>query len=154
MEMKRILWPTDLSRNSAAALDYVAFFSRKLGAEVVLLYVAEDMRRFDHIYGDANAEFLRGLQTLEVKNAQERMERICQERLAGCLAFVREVAIGDPVVEILRIAKEKGVSLIIMATRGSRQDKGAAQFFGSVTDKVIRTSPVPVLVINKGQPTG
>ena len=68
-------------------------------------------------------------------------------RLAGtarpCASL--ETAVGDPAEQILRVAKDLNVGLIVMTTHG----RGALGrwAFGSVADAVTRTSPVPVFVI-------
>lgn len=56
-----------------------------------------------------------------------------------------ETAVGDPAEQILRVAQERDVALIVMTTHG----RGAIGrwAFGSVADQVTRTSPVPVLVV-------
>jgi nucleotide-binding universal stress UspA family protein len=56
-----------------------------------------------------------------------------------------ETAVGDPAEQILQVAKDLGVGMIVMTTRG----RGAVGrwAFGSVADVVTRTSPVPVFVV-------
>ncbi|MCB2187178.1 MAG: universal stress protein [Deltaproteobacteria bacterium] len=147
MTRKRILWPTDLSLASTSALDQVSLLSRELDAEVHLLYVAQDMRRFDHIYGDANPEFLAGLQQRERDNAARLMDNICHKRLAGCPYYERHVRVGQPAAEIVALARELAVDYIIMATHGLGQEQLDKRWFGSVTHQVLQASPVPVLVI-------
>ena len=54
--------------------------------------------------------------------------------------------VGSPAQEIVRCAEQHGADLIAMSTHG-RSDL-ARMLVGSVTDRVIRTSPVPVLVLH------
>jgi nucleotide-binding universal stress UspA family protein len=66
------------------------------------------------------------------------------ERHAG--SDVRlESAVGDPAEQILQVARDLGVGMIVMTTHG----RGAVGrwAFGSVADEVTRTSPVPVFVV-------
>jgi nucleotide-binding universal stress UspA family protein len=66
------------------------------------------------------------------------------ERHAG--SDVRlESAVGDPAEQILQVARDLGVGMIVMTTRGSGAVGRWA--FGSVADVVTRTSPVPVFVV-------
>ena len=81
MEIKKILWPNDFSKNSAQAQPYVHSLSRKYNAEIHILYVVEDVRQFDHIYGDANPAFLKDFQESIIKKGTELQERICQDEL-------------------------------------------------------------------------
>lgn len=58
---------------------------------------------------------------------------------------VTEVVIGDPAEEIVDYAAEKGVDLIVMCSHGRG---GLSRWvFGSVTEKVLRATTVPLLVI-------
>ncbi len=149
MEIKTILWPTDLSTTSKKALPYVNDLAAKYGARVVLVYVAEDMRRYDHIYGDAG-KHLEGLQEMEREKAREHLVRACQEELEGCPSFERFIVQGDPAGEILRVAGEQAADLIVMASRGRGAEVGQYQFNGSVSQKVVGRASVPVLTINPG----
>jgi nucleotide-binding universal stress UspA family protein len=56
------------------------------------------------------------------------------------------VVVGDPAEQILRVARERGANLIVMASRGLTSGPEAG--FGSVTDRVMRTSEVPTLVVH------
>lgn len=149
MEIKTILWPTDLSATAKKALPFVNDLAQKYDARVVLLYVAEDMGRYDHIYGDAG-KHLAGLQEMERGKAWEHLEGACQEELKGCPAFDRFIVQGDPAGEILKMAKEQSADLIVLSSRGRGADAGEHQFYGSVSQKVVRHAGVPVLTINPG----
>ncbi|MBF0506212.1 MAG: universal stress protein [Nitrospirae bacterium] len=148
-DIKRILWPTDLSNNALFALPYVRSMSEKFQAEVHLLYVAEDVTWFDHFYGDADPKFLMELQDKIMKSAEEQLEKLCMNDLAGCPTFRRDIIVGNPVEEILRTIREAHMDLVIMATHGHGLKGTMTHFpFGSVTEKVTKSSPVPVLIVN------
>jgi nucleotide-binding universal stress UspA family protein len=153
MEIKKILWPTDFSENSNAALSYVLSLSQKYGAEIHLLYVAEDLAHFGSWYGEITPpetelrpSVFEELHKWEIPRAQRKMDDICEKDLSGCPMFHKHVAVGDPAEEILKTIKKEGVDVVVIATRGRR-----GQFeFGSVADKVVKNSPVPVWTV---QPT-
>ncbi|MEW5913196.1 MAG: universal stress protein [Thermodesulfobacteriota bacterium] len=147
MQIDKILWPTDLTMAAAAAMPYVADLSQKYGAQVLLLYVADDMRRYDHIYGDAG-NHLAKLQEMECQRAGELLDKICREKLKGCPAFIHHVVKGDPATEILKLATAEKAGLIVMASHSHPENSGEYKFFGSVTEKVVKHSPTPVLVVN------
>lgn len=148
-DIKRILWPTDLSRNAMYALPYVRSMSEKYQAEVHLLYVAEDVSWFDHFYGDADPKYLKELQDKIIKSAEEQLGKLCMTDLAGCRTFRREIIVGNPVEEILKTIAAEKIDMVIMATHGHGLKGTMAHFpFGSVTEKVTKTSPVPVLIVN------
>jgi nucleotide-binding universal stress UspA family protein len=151
MEIKKILWPTDLSAKAAQALPTVRWLAQTLGAEVHMVYVAEGIRDYDHIYGDANPAFLKGFQDQENQRALAKMEAVCQGELAGCPLISRHLRSGYPPREILRLAREIGAGLIVMATQGRNYNEGHGGFLGSVSERVVRYSALPVMLIN---PTG
>lgn len=150
MQLKKILWPTDLSGDAAAALPWVSELGAKFGAEIHLLYVAEDIRFADHIYGDAKPEMIAELQKREFDDARKRMEKICQDKLQGCPLYIHHLVKGDPAREILRLANDEGMDLIVITSHGQGQAEEFSAFFGSVSEKVVRYSAAPVLVVNPG----
>lgn len=78
--------------------------------------------------------------------AQQSLED-ATDRLARSPAAVTPVlAFGRPEQEIVRCADQRGADLIAMSTHG--RSMMARLLVGSVTDRVIRTSPVPVLVLH------
>jgi nucleotide-binding universal stress UspA family protein len=154
MDIKKILWPTDLSTNAAYALPYVRSMSEKYQAEVHLLYVVEDVNWFDHFYGDADPKFLKELQDKVMKDAADYLGKLCTNELAGCPVFRREIVVGNPAQVILNTIREQGMDLVVMATHGhgreGSQESGEMHRFpfGSVTEKVTKNSPAPVLIVN------
>ena len=79
------------------------------------------------------------------------MEKICQERLGSCPLYKKHIVVGDPAKEILRFINEEKIDLVVMATHGHGEEMGEkiTHFpFGSVSEKVVRNSPAPVLAIN------
>jgi nucleotide-binding universal stress UspA family protein len=71
------------------------------------------------------------------------MQDICQKELAGCPMFQKRVVIGDPAAEILKAVEKEGIDAVVMATRGRKGHFA----FGSVTEKVMKGSPVPVWTV-------
>lgn len=69
--------------------------------------------------------------------------------LLGELPYKCVVEIGDPAEKIVEVAKELGAGGIAMGTRSKRSRLGSV-VFGSVAQEVVRTSPVPVLVVKEG----
>ena len=75
---------------------------------------------------------------------EEPTEGIATHEKPDLLALLQvEDAVGDPAQEILKLIDEEKVDLVIMASHGQ---KGHYRF-GSVTDKVLKNSPVPVTTI-------
>jgi len=143
MEVKRILWPTDLSGIAERALDYVTSLSEKYGSEVHVLYVIEQLAQHEPWYGEFDDSRVEKIQEWEQKTAKKRLDEICENFLKGCPLYVKHTAVGDPAQEILRFIEKEKVDLVVMASHGKK-----AHFrFGGVADKVIRNSPAPVVTI-------
>ncbi|PKN62858.1 MAG: universal stress protein [Deltaproteobacteria bacterium HGW-Deltaproteobacteria-15] len=143
MEVKRILWPTDFSRTSEEALPYVTSLTRKYDAEVHVLYVIEDLAHHEGWYGEFGRENVQKLMAHSEKTARQRLDQLCEKYMEGCPLYVKHVAIGDPAQEILELIGKEQIDLIVMTSRGER----SAFSFGSVSEKVVKNSQVPVIVI-------
>ena len=71
------------------------------------------------------------------------MDQICDKYLKGCPLYSKHIALGDPAKEIMNFIEKEKVDMVVMATHGR---KGHFPF-GSVAEKVIRSSSVPVVTI-------
>jgi nucleotide-binding universal stress UspA family protein len=98
-------------------------------------------------------EFTRSVQAGEVeesvyKSSIDKMDAFVKKHFAGVKA-TGLVKRGDPADEILIRAKEGGADLIIMGTHGRKGFD--LLLFGSVAEKVVRLSSVPVLTVRPKQ---
>jgi nucleotide-binding universal stress UspA family protein len=144
INLRRILVPTDFSEHSKNALRYAAAFADKFGAEVFLLHVFQDLAIFQP---DAVTVAPQAPPPIEQMLAAARtaLERSIQEGPCAAVKVHPEVSEGSTFEEIVRFAKEKDIDLIIMGTHG----RGwlAHVLLGSVTEKVVRKAPCPVLTV-------
>jgi len=143
MEVKKILWPTDLSGNAQKAMPLVTSLSMKYNCEVHVLYVIEELALHEPWYGEFDSSHIDEIHAWERQKAEERLNSICEEHLKGCPMHVRHIAIGDPADEILKLIPKEGIDVVVMAKRGRRGKFSV----GSVTEKVVRNAPVPVNVV-------
>lgn len=140
---KRILIPTDGSDTSEKAAEHAVRLAKALGAEVLCLYVI-DISAFTGIPTEAIWENMRGLLEEEGKKAVSTIEDMATKNGVKFESVIRE---GIPAEDIAKTAREKTVDVIVMGTAGR---SGLDKFLlGSVTEKVMRTAPCPVLVIRK-----
>jgi nucleotide-binding universal stress UspA family protein len=137
----KILCPIDFERDSMDALELARKLAKQNSAAVYLLTVigippaAATALPPVPIFPDAEFE----------AETRRRLEAIAQEKLAG-VAHQLFVASGNAAPEILNLAAEQKVDLIVMGTHGRT---GVKRFFlGSVAERVVRESPVPVLTIH------
>jgi nucleotide-binding universal stress UspA family protein len=144
IDLRRILVPTDFSKHSQNALAYGAAFAEKFGAELHLLHVVQDLAVFipDAVTGVPPT-------TPPVEQltaaAREALAQLVRERPLPGVTLLTEVREGTPFYEIIRFAREKDIDLIVMGTHGR---SGLAHvLLGSVTEKVVRKAPCPVLTV-------
>jgi len=143
MEVKKVLWPTDFSSSAEKALPYVTDITQKYGAEIHVLYVIEDIAHHESWYGDFDKTHVDKLMQWADKSAKKRLNQVCEKYLDSCPLYVKHVAVGDPAQEILKLIEKENVDLVVMASHGT---KGNFRF-GSVAEKVLKNSPVPVTTI-------
>ena len=144
MEIKKILWPTDFSANAEKALDYVTSLGEKYQMDVHVLYVIEDLaHQNEPWYGEFDRSHIDKIHKWERATAEKRLDEICNAHLNKCPLYVRHIAIGDPAEEILKLADQENADMIVMASHGSR----GSFSFGSVSEKVVKNSHVPVVTI-------
>ena len=87
---------------------------------------------------------------MPVAKFEEEMVQAAEEKMKSFLVgqenIEAKVLVGDVAEEIIRHTEESGMDLIVMGTHGY---KGIEKvMFGSVAEKVVRSSPCPVLTIN------
>lgn len=148
MEIKKILWPTDLSGNAEKAQGVVDSLADRYQAEVQVLYVMEDPAIHEPWYGEFDREHIERIQSWERDKAGKRLEEVCNKALKGCPNLHKEIALGDPAEEILKAADREKADLVVMTTRG----RTGSFPFGSVTEKVVKNASVPVLTVPVGGP--
>ena len=143
MEVNKILWPTDFSSIAEKALPHVKSLTERYGAEIHVLYVIEDVAHHDGWYGAFEKKRVQELMEHAGKTATKRLGQICEKYLDGCPLYIKHVAVGDPAKEILKLIEAEKVDIVVMASHG---EKGHFRF-GSVTEKVLKNSAVPVTII-------
>jgi universal stress protein A len=143
-KVERILCPTDFSEGSLQALSAATDIATRLGAELSVIHVLpilsalptdpnfvfEVHQRQDLLYEDME------------KRLQEMTRKSSKEKSMQGRVFVEH---GEAAGEIVRVAEEQKIDLIVIATFGKTGWRRLA--FGSVTEKVVRLAPCPVLVV-------
>ena len=133
---ERVLWPTDWSQAAARALDEAIALSARYSAQLLLLHVIEPPK-------------LARLATQEWWDAQDAEARANFAALDEQKPAIKDaphlLAHGLAAPEINRVAQREVVDVIVMSShRHSGQREGE---LGSVTRKVLRLVPCPVLLI-------
>jgi nucleotide-binding universal stress UspA family protein len=144
---KRILATLDGSKLAEAVLPYAKELAGRLDLDIVFLHVcspeAQPFATMHQAYVEHVAEL--------VKQQAEAIQKKTGAPPRGRTIEVSgEVIQGYAADDILRYADEKGVDFILMASHGHSGIRRWAM--GSVADKVLRASKVPVFLVRAGQP--
>lgn len=142
---KHLLLPTDGSPLSARAIDQGLVLAKQLGAKVSMIIVLEPLRAFN-----ASSELLADVRESFEKGSREAADRALQAAAdqAGALGVQASTTVvtgSQPYRQIIDAASQGGCDLIVMASHGRRGVSGL--LVGSVTQKVLTHSSIPVLVI-------
>jgi nucleotide-binding universal stress UspA family protein len=143
-QIRKILFPIDFSEKFETVLPWVATFTEKFNATLYVLFVTQDLSEFTAFHVPHGN--IKMFQEEAVKAAQKKMAAVAKEYFAGFKRLETRVAVGSPAEKILEFAKQEGINLIIMGTRGRLGLDYA--IFGSVCRKVVRAASCPVITIN------
>lgn len=139
---RRILVPLDGSQVAEGVLPHARALAFAEGAEIVLLRVAANPV-MEFTFSDPSVA-QRVVEDLETQSKQYMagVEESLKKDGFQVSALIREGAVADM---ILRTAEEVGADVIAMSTHG--RTGPARWLLGSVADRVVRNSSIPVLLI-------
>ena len=133
--LKKILAPTDFSDISADGVRYACQLAKDTGAEIIIFNV--------DVLDESNRVDKR-----EMEQHKKRLAEFVAEKIgdAGLGLKMRQlVDAGQPFGAIVDCAEKEGVDLIVMSSHG--RSGLSRMLIGSVTDKILRGSPCPILVV-------
>ena len=140
-----ILVPSDFRTASAKALDVAVTLAKKFDAKVTLLHVWE-IPIYPYMDFMLNTEVISSVEEAATKGLEQALAAL-RRQLPTAQSQLRT---GEAWREILDAIKELQADLVVMGTHGRR---GLSHLtLGSVAEKVVRLSPVPVLTVQ--EPTG
>ena len=141
ISLNKILCPYDFSECSKHALKFAIEFTKNFKAKLYLLHVF-DTRAFG--YGetifDISVPTGDTIDTIKTELENSIPEEIKQELQVETIAVP-----GVPFYEIVKLAKESEMDLIVIGTHG--RTGLAHMLLGSVAEKVVRKAPCPVLTV-------
>lgn len=142
---KRILLATDGSECSMNAAEYAIETARQNQAELIALSVTET-KALQNLPVEELTRKVTELFRRESEEAVEMVEELASS-MEGSVKVRKMILEGPPADTILRVADEEDVDLIVVGASG----KHALERFilGSVSEKVVRHSTVPVLVVHR-----
>ena len=142
---KKILYPTDFSDVSKKAINYIKQLKDAGTQEVVVLHVLNE-KGVEAMALYASGSFDELLQRVE-KEAADEMKKIEVDLKESGFKVKLRTEIGIPLTDILKVEEEEGVSAIVIGSHGKSNVE--EMLLGSVSEKVIRKSKNPVLVIRR-----
>ena len=141
-DIKKIICALDLSQHSALVADYAISLAKAFDAEIIAVYAAPALTQYVgfHVPPSSIENFVGEI----ITGAEKTMQEFVAENFAGVKAKGMVVN-GYAAEEILNLAAEVKADVIIMGTHGR---KGIDRIlFGSVAEKVVKGSPIPVMTI-------
>lgn len=156
INIKNVLYSTDLSQNSHIAFQYAVHLAKMTGADIHLLHVLEKLSD-DAVFAlqtyIQDDKKRREVIEERVKKARGRLEQRQEAFWAEQTAEdqkvrdqIKSVTVCEsyPAEEILILAKARNCDLIVM---GSHERGMSHTFLGSVAKSVLRRSHVPTLIV-------
>jgi len=139
--ISRILVPTDFSKPSERALEQAIVLARKFDARIMLL----------HVWSMPYTAYSEGL-AWPVDEMEGAAQKALDEAHARAMklypqtdAVLRQ---GAEWAQIIEVIAQHHIDLVVMGTHGRR---GLSHLFmGSVAERVVRMSPVPVMTVGGG----
>ena len=164
IQIKKILYPTDLSESAAHAFSYAVSLANAYGAGITILHVLAEFPGEEFIANMINADTWGEIKNRHYSEARDQLigkkrnhvaikevlEAFSEEAQADGedQTFVTDevlIKTGTPAEVIANTAQEQNCDLIVMGTHG--HGSIADIFVGSTAKWVIKHSPIPVLVI-------
>lgn len=148
IEIQRVLCPSDFSEFSSRALEVSLGLARRYGAAVSALHVIPPPLALPGRSSLCVTPL--ALEERDRRRLEEELDRFAEPARASGLPVETVLEEGDVVAGILEQAEAWPADLVVMGTRGSRTSSGWAM--GSVTERVLRRAPCPVLTVPRTAP--
>ncbi|GAB4403840.1 MAG: universal stress protein [Bacteroidia bacterium] len=143
--LRTILVPTDFSEVAHQAYIYALHFAEQFQTSIVLLHVYQDISVAQGVAPEGFVESLRAARVHEAATRFDRYQQEVQQEIDHEIEVSSLIRAGTPVDQILSVAQEHEVGMIIMGTMGA--ESMAEKILGSVTTRVIDLAACPVLAI-------
>jgi len=150
-QIKKILYCTDLSKNSSYAFLFAIDMAKKHDAKIVILHAIDPIPPYVELYTGLTAEKRQKQREEMVEDLKKHLQGFCRraETQIGppCTELVSNilVSIAHPPEAILKAADEEDCDVIVLGTHG----KGflTHTFLGSVSNAVLYRTRKPIFII-------
>ncbi len=164
IQIKKILYATDLSESAVHAFSYAVSLANMYGAGITILHVLAEFPGEEFISNMVDTDTWNEIKSRHYSEARDQLigkkrdhvaiKEVLQAFSDGIKAdgedqaFITDeilIKSGDPTETILETAKDAGCDLIVMGTHG--RGGFAEVLIGSTAKRVVRQSTIPVLVV-------
>ena len=135
MIAKKILFPTDFSTASDAAMRYATGLAKESGATLYIVHVEEPPMAY------GGGELYYGIPDPD----RQELERMLSKLKPGdeSIPYEHRLLIGDPAAEVVKLAETEEIDIIVLGTHGRTGIRRL--LMGSVAEAIVRRAPCPVL---------
>jgi nucleotide-binding universal stress UspA family protein len=145
LEFKKVLFPVDLSEISTKLVGYAQVMLKSFSAELHLINVMRNTLNTTPSLEYAGDDLDRIFASMR-QEAKADLDKFAAENFADLGQTTTAQLTGNPSDEILEYIEAQGIDLVVMGTHGRRGlDK---VMFGSVAQRIVQMSTVPVLTVN------
>jgi nucleotide-binding universal stress UspA family protein len=135
VKIEKIVFPTDFSHASDAAMAFASSLARDTGAKMLIVHVEEPPTA----YGGGNLYY--GVPEPEREALIEMLERL--KPTTDDVPYEHRLLSGDPARQVIELAEQEKAGLIVMGTHGRT---GVLRLLmGSVAEEIVRRSSCPVV---------
>jgi len=156
LDIKNILFATDLSENARYALEYASTIANRFGAAITILHVLEELSPsslglVSEIVGKERwADLKKRNEEKVITSIRTRIENGCSEisqSIPECPFIVQRIIVktGHPVDQIIHYAEKKDCDMVVIGSHGHGIFSEA--MLGSTSRRVLRKCSKPVLVV-------
>jgi len=149
MHIKKILWPTDFSEPSYEALEVAKEMAAMYKAKLHMAHIITPLPPFaPPPKGRPSFNVSAYIDNLRI-SAEKSLQEVVGKKIGNGLETEPIILQGDAADEIARFSGKNNIDLIVIASHGATRRKPF--LVGSVTEKLVRISTVPLQIIPKSK---
>jgi glycine betaine transporter len=141
VSLKRILYATDLSESSNAALRYAIELARCEGGQLTIMHVIDDSDRM--LWGPAMIAYLDRAKLTE--ETRRKLDDLIARETPPDMQIERLVVDGKPFRKIVDAAEDRGMDIIVLNLQSKSMLERA--IMGSTAERIVRLAHTPVLAV-------